>query len=270
MSPSPGPLLAVGRTAEVYAWHENEILKLFYAWCSPQWVQQEVKIGQVLTTMSLPTPRLLDSVEIDGRLGIIYERVTGPSMLKVSNSKPWLLFRMARQFAELHAVIHRHDGKDLPPLLPTLNAAVDRAEILPPAMKQEVQKIVMTLPDGHTLCHCDFHPDQVLLANNGPIIIDWMTAQQGHPLADVARTAVLLMVGQVPYAGPTMRSFVNLWRGMFRRTYLTHYFRMNPQFSRDQLRIWMVPVAAARLTEGIEGEENSLLTFLAASLSSGG
>jgi hypothetical protein len=30
---SPGPLLALGRTAEVYAWQDNQVLKLFYAWC---------------------------------------------------------------------------------------------------------------------------------------------------------------------------------------------------------------------------------------------
>jgi hypothetical protein len=28
---SPGPLLALGRTAQVYAWQGNQILKLFYA-----------------------------------------------------------------------------------------------------------------------------------------------------------------------------------------------------------------------------------------------
>jgi len=269
MPPSPGPLLARGRTAEVYAWRDHEIIKLFYAWCSPQWVQQELKIGQAMTTMPLPTPRLLDSVEMDGRLGIVYERVTGSSMLKVANTKPWLLFRMARQFAELHTLIHRQNGGDLPSLLPTLNAAVDGAESLPPAVKQAVQKITITLPDGHALCHGDFHPDQVLLTNNGPVIIDWMTAQQGHPLADVARTAVLLTVGQVPYAGVAMRAFVNLWRGVFRCAYLTHYFRLNPHFSRDTLQTWMIPVATARLTEGIPGEKELLLNFLVSCLQSG-
>jgi len=27
------PLIAQGRTAEVYAWQDNQVLKLFYAWC---------------------------------------------------------------------------------------------------------------------------------------------------------------------------------------------------------------------------------------------
>ncbi len=269
MTPSPGPLLAKGRTAEVYAWRDNEIVKLFYEWCPAQWVQQEVKNCEALATTPLPTPHLLGSVEINGRPGIVYEAVTGPSMLKVSNTKPWLLFRLARQFAELHTLIHQQNGGNLPSLLSTLNAAVDGAGSLPPTTMQAVQEMVKTLPDGHALCHCDFHPDQVLLTDDGPVIIDWMTAQQGHPLADVARTAVLLMVGQVPYAGLAMRAFVNLWRGLFRRTYLTHFFRLNPHFSRDALQTWMIPIAAARLTEGIPGEKEPLLSFLDSSLPSG-
>lgn len=264
-----GPLLARGRTAEVYAWRENTIVKLYYDWCSPHWVQQEIKIGQTIAKLKLPTPSLLDTVEIEGRPGIIYERVTGPSMLKVSNTKPSLLFRLARQFAELHTIIHQQDGSDLSPLLPTLPVAIDWVEALPSAMKTAVQKIVATLPDGHTLCHGDFHPDQLLLTKTGPVIIDWMTAQQGHPLADVAKTAVLLMVGQVPYAGIVMRTFVNLWRGMFSRVYLMHYFSLNPQFSREALYTWMIPIAAVRLTEEIPGEKEPLLNFLASALQPG-
>jgi Phosphotransferase enzyme family len=264
---TPGPLLARGRTAEVYAWRDNEIIKLFYPWCPPAWVEHEVKNGQIVSEMPLPTPSLIDTVEIDGRLGIIYEQVTGPSMLTVFRTKPWLLLRIARQFAQLQTMIHEQDGGDLPSLLPTIAAAVDSVETLPPATKQEIQTLVTTLPDGHRLCHCDFHPDQVLLTDNGAVIIDWMTAQQGHPLADVARTTVLLMVGQVPYANAGMRAFVNLWRGLFRRAYLTQYFRMNQHFAPDTLRSWMIPVAAARLTEGIPGEKQRLLNFLDSSLS---
>lgn len=101
----------------------------------------------------------------------------------------------------------------------------------------------------------------------GPVIIDWMTAHQGHPLADVAKTSVLLKIGQVPYAGRAMRALINLWRGLFYRTYIARYLELHPVATQDQIRTWMIPVAAARLNEHIAGEEKPLLRLIQSYLS---
>ena len=259
---TPGPIIALGRTAEVYAWQPGQILKLFYAWCSPQIAQQEIDVGRIISATALPTPKLIGAVEIDGRQGIIYERVEGPSMLKQLTAKPWLVFRLARQLAGLHTAIHRLKGDGLPLMRPPLTAAVERVEGLPPGLKARVLRLLETLPDGDALCHCDFHPDQVLITTAGPVIIDWLTALQGHPVADVARTCILLEVGQVPYGGWATHALINLWRGLFYRTYLARYLAQYPGVTRRDIRAWMVPVAAARLEEHIEGEQQPLLRII--------
>jgi len=46
------------------------------------------------------------------------------------------------------------------------------------------------LPIANTVCHGDFHPDNIMLTPTGPIVIDWIDATQGHPAADI--TAWLL------------------------------------------------------------------------------
>jgi aminoglycoside phosphotransferase (APT) family kinase protein len=258
----PGPLLARGRTAEVYAWQDNQVLKLFYAWCPQHLVQHEAEIGRAVATMALPTPKLIDVLEIGGRQGILYERVEGPSMLRQLNARPWLLFRLGRQLAELQTEIHTQKGTGFPLLRSSLRASMQQMESLPPSLKSGVLRLAETLPDGDALCHLDFHPDQVLMTAKGPVIIDWLTAHQGHPLADVARTCVLLQVGQVPYAGWAMRAFVNLWRGLFYRTYLARYLELHPSVTQDEITTWMIPVAADRLNEHIAGEEEPLLRMI--------
>jgi aminoglycoside phosphotransferase (APT) family kinase protein len=263
-----GPLLARGRTAEVYAWQNNQIIKLFYEWCPLNWVQHEAEISRAISTMTLPTPRLVDVLEIRGRQGIVYERVEGPSMLRLSSTKPWLLFRMARQLAELHSEIHRQKGNDFPPLRSSLRTTIRDVETLPSDLKTDVLRLLEELPDGSALCHLDFHPDQVLITPKGPVVIDWMTAHQGSPLADVARTSIMLMFGHVPYAGRVMRAVTNLWRQLFYPSYLARYLELHPGASRDEIRTWMVPVAAARLKEQIPGEQQQLLHFIQSSLSS--
>ena len=263
-APALGPLIARGRTAEVYAWQEGQILKLFYDWCPPQWIQHEIDTSRVITTKKLSTPKWIGTQEIENRRGIIYERVDGPSMLVVCSAKPWLIFRMARQMAELHTQIHLQNGSGLASLRSSLQATIQRVENLPPGLKNGVLRLLEKLPDESALCHFDFHPGQVLITNKGPVIIDWMTACQGHPLADVARTAIILTTSPVPGANWAMRAMVNLWRGLFYQSYLARYLELHPGVTRDEITTWMVPVAAGRLKEGIAGEQESLLKLIEA------
>ncbi len=93
-TPIPGPLIAKGRTAEVYAWQKGQVLKLFYAWCPSNWIQHEIDVSRIIATKTLPTPKFIDVINIEGRQGIIYERVDGPTMLRLSSRKPWLFSRL--------------------------------------------------------------------------------------------------------------------------------------------------------------------------------
>ena len=263
---SPGPLIGLGRTAEIYSWQEGEILKLFYAGFPPEAAETEMKIGRAIAGKNLPTPKLTGMVEIDGRKGLIFERVDGVSMLKMMNNKPWLLMRLARQLAELHTLIHQQDGTGLPAIRPELDAVIRHIAALPQKPSTEALQLLQKLPDGRALCHLDFHPDQVMMAARGPVILDWMTAHQGHPLADVARTTILLKIGQVPYGGRVMRTVINLWRGLFLKTYLSRYFELNLHLRRDDLTPWLIPVAVGRLKEGIAGEQEALLGVIEDSL----
>jgi aminoglycoside phosphotransferase (APT) family kinase protein len=43
----------------------------------------------------------------------------------------------------------------------------------------------------------DFHPLNVMLSSNGPVVVDWTRASRGDPLVDVAATWVLLASGEV-------------------------------------------------------------------------
>jgi aminoglycoside phosphotransferase (APT) family kinase protein len=117
-------------------------------------------------------------------------------------------------------------------------------------------------PDGDALCHGDYHPDNVLVTRDGPIIIDWGGASSGHPLADVARTALLLQVGELP------SSHLNRWllasvRALVRRTYVCRYLRLRPA-SAKELAAWRLPIAVARLGEEIAEEKSKLLRLVEA------
>jgi hypothetical protein len=122
-----GPRVGVGRTAEVYAWGNHQILKLYRAEMPPEWVDHEARIGRVIAEAGVHAPAIGDTVEVDGRLGIIYERITGLVMLDALAHQPWRLPSLARQFAQVHATMHACLRPELPSQREGLSRAVDHA-----------------------------------------------------------------------------------------------------------------------------------------------
>ena len=100
-----GPLLARGRTAELFAWGDRQVLKLLYDWRPTSWISHEVEVGRRLATAGLPLPRVLAVIGVDGRRGILYERFDGPSMLDLVVRKPWLAPRLAALLASIEEAL---------------------------------------------------------------------------------------------------------------------------------------------------------------------
>ena len=111
------------------------------------------------------------------------------------------------------------------------------------------------IPDGDRLCHGDFHPLNVMLHRGRAVVIDWVDVTCGNPLADVARTAVLLHgVANGASENKTNRA---AWIEMlamrwYTRIYLQRYFALQPG-GEDEYRRWRPIVAAGRMSEDIPG-----------------
>ena len=80
--------IAHGRTAEIYLWDEHHVLKLYRDWCPPHWVEDEARIARAVYEAGIPSPAAGEIVEMDGRQGLIYERIQGISMLQDMNTHP--------------------------------------------------------------------------------------------------------------------------------------------------------------------------------------
>jgi aminoglycoside phosphotransferase (APT) family kinase protein len=55
--------------------------------------------------------------------------------------------------------------------------------------------------DRDVLLHRDLHPQNVILTQNGPVLIDWEGAARGPAIADVAMTWVIVGFSGVPGQG---------------------------------------------------------------------
>ncbi len=259
-----GPRLAEGRTAEIFRLEGGQVLKLF----RPGWgegdARYEADKAEAVHAVGLPVPAVHGVIQANGRFGIVYEEIIGRPLMESLQRRPWALRETARFLADLHLRLHKARIPALPRITDRLTRAIDRA----PGVAEEQRALLLALldrlPVGNAVCHGDFHPGNVFLTERGPIVLDWMDATQGNPLADVARTAVLFRAAVLPRDLPGRR-MVELVRHSFRRAYLGRYLTKTPARP-GQLDAWMAVVAAARLAERIPGEEKRLLGLVAAGL----
>lgn len=252
-----GKPIALGRTAEIYAWREGQVLKLFRDWVPAGAVEYEARIARAVQKTGFRAPAAGEVVEVGGRLGLVYERVDGPTLASSLHKRPWTLSRAACLLAQLHAEMHAHSAPGLPSLRERLRAKLQAAEPLPDDLKEGAVNALERLPDGDRLCHGDFHPENVLLTPGGPIIIDWVDAARGHALADVARSYILIAGGSLPPR--KVAAWIDGWgRKRLVNAYLKQYFALRPE-DQDRLSRWIPVIAAARLSEGIAEEESTLM-----------
>lgn len=255
---SPEKPLARGRTADVHAWEEGTILKLFHNWFSLEDIEYEQRIARAVHASGVKSPAVRELVQVEGRNGLVYERVAGVSMLEMFQRKPWRAPPLGRMLAELHAQMHECVFEaEVPDQRSRLRRKIDRADALPTPLKAALLTSLHSLSEGDRVCHGDFHPDNVLMEGNDATVIDWIDASRGEPLADVARTSVILLgaAASSQVANPLFKVLVR----NFHSAYLKQYFHLRPGGEREYRR-WLPIVAGARLSEGIQELEKWLVT----------
>lgn len=249
--------IAYGRTAEIFAWKNGQILKLFYDWFSLDDIQYELQVAQALQVSGLPIPHVDGIIQVKGRYGLIYQRVEGVTMLELMLQKPWNGLRYAHKMAELHTRIHAISiHADIPLLTNKLTNKINQAKSLPESQRIEMREMLNSMPAGDRLCHGDFHPGNILVTKQGETIIDWIDAAIGSPMADVARSSVLMLGAAA--SGQLRKPLIRLFIRTLHSVYIRHYFSLQKSGKVEYLN-WLPIVAAARLSENIPELEEWLL-----------
>ncbi|CAI6082938.1 phosphotransferase family protein [Cohnella sp. JJ-181] len=257
-----GERLGAGRTAEIYEYGDLRVLKLYLPGMPEDQVEAEYRIGRAACESGIHAPEPLERIRYADREGIVFERIHGVTMLASLALRKSNAAREAERMAQLQARFHRITVPDLPSQKSSLLERIARAPLLTDLEKKRLAFNLQRLPDGDRLCHGDYHPDNIMIGDK-EWIIDWMTGMRGHPAGDVARTALLLQYGSVPDEAP---SEVAVWLGGMRAELLEGYLSAYTQqtgTTRDSIRQWMPPVAAARLCDWIpSAEKEALAAFI--------
>jgi aminoglycoside phosphotransferase (APT) family kinase protein len=264
MQPQELRKVAEGREAEMFAWEGGTILRLLRDPDRQAGIQREAAAMTAASDRGVRVPAVHGLTTVEGRPGMIMERIDGPDLLGVIASRPWTVFRAGRICGEVHAQLHGAGvSSRLPPLRATIWGGIESSSRIPEELAQFALGILNELPDGDSLCHGDFHPANILMAGDTPVIIDWTNATRGDPAADVARSLVLLRMGEPPPGSSLfLRLAARVARGLLTSAYLRSYRRARP-LDMAVVERWVTVRAAERLaTEAIEEETAGLLKLL--------
>ncbi len=255
--------VAEGREAEMFAWDEGTILRLMRSADGQKANELQAVALESARASGVRVPAVIEVATMMGRPGLIMERIEGTDYLTLMGKQPWLVFSVGSLSGRVHAELNEAAAADnLPPMREWSRHRIEASGALGQDLRSFALGVLEALPDGDRLCHGDFHPGNMLRSAEGPVVIDWTAAARGDPDADVARTNLLLRIGEPPPGSPVIvRLLARIGGRILLGRYLAAYRRVRP-LDMKALSRWAIPIAAARLAVGIESETTPLLSYL--------
>jgi hypothetical protein len=196
------------------------VVKLF----APQFetlANVEFERARAIRAAGAPCPAVHGMVEVDGRTGVVFDRLAGPSLLAQRGAA----FTLAHLQADLH---------DLPsPVLPQL------ADTLASWGLDGIEP-------GRSLFHGDLHPGNVLRHEDGWQVIDWSNGHLAPPAADVACS--VLAIGYRGLRGADASLDVHRRRVRAAERYLDAYRALRPAALLN-LPMWLMTIGRLLLAQ---------------------
>ncbi|SDW78852.1 phosphotransferase family protein [Paenibacillus sp. CF384] len=250
-----GKQVGRGNTADVYEWGEHEVIKLFH---HAHEAPKEAKNAAIIARLAIRTPRFGGLMEYEGRSGIVYERINAPSMMSRIEPNRESVTHYAKMLAELQFQLHERKVDFTPNLKEELLKHTMAAAEISDRQRDHIIAVLRQLPDGQALCHYDFHPGNILMADDGPVIIDWMNVLIGDKAADVSRTLMMLASSSLP---PDAPSWLREGRKLFHEVYRDEYIALSG-VDAAELEAWKLPTLAVRIHEMAGKEQEEIIELL--------
>jgi len=188
--------IGIGRTAEVYDYEDDKVLKLFYSAFSVKTIEDEYLIAKGISTTTSLVPRVYDIVHIRNRTGIVYEKIKGKMLSDYLSGNIINTRRIIRKFAQTQKRINNTSSENIPNHTDKLRQRISSSRLLSDPEKKTVLKY-LSLINNNEICHGDYHPENVFVDQNHDFrVIDWANMFVSNKYLDIARTYYLIKSGK--------------------------------------------------------------------------
>lgn len=194
MQGSLGKKIGEGAFSVVYAWAPGQVVKLFKAGVSHLLGRHEVRMIRAVRAAGVPVPAVFGEVTLDGRFGIVLERLDGPTLWHLSRTGAVTFEQAGAIVAALAMSLHKTSP---PPEVLSMGEYME-SELrhddgkVPKHIATDILALIHRLPIGDGLCHCDLSPGNVIMTAEGPKLVDWTFAMRGPAALDLGFLHVIL------------------------------------------------------------------------------
>ncbi len=191
-------------------------------------------------------PKVLEVTMIDGKWAIVSEYIKGKTLAQLMNEDSDKKEEYIDLLVDLQISVHSHTCPLLNKLKDKMNRKIS-ASTFDATTRYELHTRLEGMPKHNKVCHGDFNPSNVIIAEDGtPYILDWAHATQGNASADVARTYLLFWLnGDIDGA----------------KMYLDK-FCIKSNTAKQYVQKWMPIVAASQSVKGNEKEREFLQSWV--------
>ena len=107
MQGSLGEKIGEGAFSEAYAWAPGQVVKLFKPGVSRWLPWFEVRMISAVLAAGVPVPEVFGELTLDGRFGIVLQRLDGPTLLQLSRTGAVTFEQAGAIIAALAMSVHK-------------------------------------------------------------------------------------------------------------------------------------------------------------------
>jgi tRNA A-37 threonylcarbamoyl transferase component Bud32 len=194
MQGSLGKKIGEGAFSEAYAWAPGQVVKLFRPGLPRRMPWFEVRMIRAVLAAGVPVPEVFGEVTLDGRFGIVLQRLEGPTLLQLTRTGAVTFEQAGAIVAALAMSIHKTPP---PPEVLSMREYMEGSlrlddGKLPKHVARDILALIDRLSPGNGLCHCDLSPGNVIMTAEGPKLVDWVSAMRAPAALELGFLHVIL------------------------------------------------------------------------------
>ena len=230
---------------EVY--QENDtIVKLFETTHPKSAIFNEALNTARVEETGLNIPAVKSVCQIDGKWALTLEYREGKTLEQIMKEDPDNIETYMGQFVDLQIEMFSKKAPKLKKLKDKLARQINGLKEVDATTRYELLTRLESMPKHNKLCHGDFNPSNVIVAEDGSMsIIDWAHATQGNASADAAMTYLLFALKDQEVADLYLKLFCH-----------------KSDTARQYVQKWLPIVAASQLAKENELEKDFLLSWI--------
>ena len=193
-------IIGKGAKGNVYRYDAETIVKV-YNDSKLEDIQKERNLARLAFVSGVPSAIAYDTVKVGDKYGSVFELLNAKPMTKCLQENLDKVEEYAKVFADIIRKVHDRqiDTKDLQSAKDFFNKKAQMAlNDLDDDNRNKIQSLLDGIEDSTNIVHGDYHPSNIMMQEEEPLLIDMDTLSYGNRVYDLLNTYVCLKgFGQV-------------------------------------------------------------------------